>query len=445
MTIHPVNLRPEAGSRGGIRRDRRARPPGEGLPLPEWARGAIIYCAYPRAFSPSGHLDGVTARLPEIAALGARILWLLPIHPVGIASRKGRLGSPYAIRDYGTVNPEYGDSEALRRLVGEAHRLGLRVILDLVLNHAAPDNPLGVTHPDWFRRNRHGVPTRRVRGWWDVVDWNFGAPGLGNALLEFVEYWVREFDIDGYRCDVAGMVPAEFWRQARARLLSIKPDHFMLAEWDDPGLHLTAFHASYDWALYRAIRPVTRGRRPASDLVRQIESRHLDFPPVAQPLRFVENHDERRAPERFGRRADAALVFTMLAGGLPLIYNGQEVGARHRPSLFDRESIDWNPPGAARTRERLVALLRMAGEFQDLGPPVAIPGGSSHRVAAYRRTGAAGRALIVAASFGGQFEDLPSALRRETAGLEPRSLPPGGRPDGGDGRLEPGGVRIWTS
>ena len=444
MTASPVNLRPEAGSRRGLRRERKGSPPGQGVPCPEWARGAVVYSVYPRAFSPAGDLEGVTARLPGIAALGARILWLLPIHPTGQVARKGPLGSPYAIRDYRSVNPEYGDAESLRRLVREAHRLGLRVILDLVLNHGAPDNVLGLAHPDWFRRDARGRPTRRVGGWWDVADWNFGAPGLAEALLDVVEYWVREFDVDGYRCDVAGMVPAEFWARARERLAALKPDHFLLAEWDDPALHRAAFHATYDWELYRALRAVARGARPALDLPGILARTSRQFPAGAERLRFVENHDECRAPRRFGSRTPAALAFTVLSGGMPLVYNGQEAGARWRPGLFDRDPIDWERPGAESTRRTLTSLLGLAAGFTSLRSAAPLAGGGTHRLAAFERRGPDGRRLVVAANFAGQFTGLPFGLRSAIEGLRLCWPPEGGLSSGSIPRLAPGAGVAWS-
>jgi len=386
---------PEAGSRHGLRRDPPGTPRGTGPTPPPWAREPTIYCAYPRAFSAPGTLDGVTEKLQEIRALGADILWLLPIHPIGKTGRKGDLGSPYAIRDYLSVNPEYGDADGLTRLAAEAHAVGLRVILDCVLNHGAPDQVMGAIHPDWFARDARGRPTRRVRDWSDVVDWNFGAPGLVDHLMESVEYWVRHFDIDGYRCDVAGMVPGWFWQQAAARLAAIKPDHFLLAEWDDPAIHRVGFHASYDWQLYRAMRGVTRGPRAAADLARLVARRFHDFPEGAIPMRFVENHDERRAGLRLGSAARGASLFAALAGGAFLVYNGQEVGARHRPSLFDRDSIDWDVPDAAQHREWLQTLLSFRRQVSGFSAPEAIATTNPTELAAFRRRGPLGELLVV--------------------------------------------------
>lgn len=386
---------PEAGSRQGLRRDPTGTPPGKGPAPPAWAREPVIYCAYPRAFSAEGTLAGVAGRVREIRALGADILWLLPIHPIGEASRKGSLGSPYAIRDYLGINPGYGDASNLKRLVEEAHAAGLKVILDCVLNHGAPDHLQAAGHPDWFARDARGRPTRRVRDWSDVVDWNFAASGLAEHLMEVVAYWVRQFDVDGYRCDVAGMVPGWFWQQASAELSRIKPDHFLLAEWDDPAIHRVGFHASYDWQLYRAMRQVTRGPRAAADLARLVARRFHDFPEGAIPMRFVENHDEPRAGHRLGSAARAATLFAALSGGAFLVYNGQEIGARHRPSLFDRDPITWGVSGATEHREWLHTLLAFRRQVAGFSAPAAIATNSPTELAAFRRRGPNGDLSVV--------------------------------------------------
>lgn len=411
MREYSVNGLPEAGSRGGVRRDPRGADPGHGIPSPEWARGALLYCVYPRAFSPEGTFDGIRRRLPEIRDLGAAAIWLLPIHPVGVVGRKGTAGSPYAIRDYRAIDPGLGTPSQLRALVDESHQLGLRVILDLVLNHAALDHPLGVA--GGFHRDGRGRPTRRVRDWSDVADWNFGARGVREELLGAIAQWVGEFGVDGYRCDVAGMVPHDFWAAARERLSILKPDHFLLAEWDDPELHRVAFHATYDWELYRDLVAAFHGRIPAGRLSGIVEGRATGFPPEAQPLRFVENHDEPRVRRRFGRAAAAVTAFSAFAGGLFLVYNGQEIGADRRPDLFGRDPIRWDRRGAEGARRDMVALLAARSDLAGLGAPVAIPLAGDSRLAAYSRSGR-DREVIVALNLAGHFTRMPESLVART-------------------------------
>jgi glycosidase len=400
MTPPPVNRPPEAGSRRGVRRDRPGAPRGVGVPVPEWGRDPVVYCVSPRAFDPAGTLEAVTRRLPEIRALGATVVWLLPIHPVGVVGRKGRLGSPYAIRDDRAVDPALGTIEDLKALVDEAHRLGLRVLMDAVFNHMAPDHVARAAHPDWFVRDARGRLTRRVADWSDVVDRNFAATGLAESLLDTLAFWVETCGVDGFRCDVAGMVPAEFWRRARERLLAVRPDHLLLAEWDDPALHRTAFHLTYDWHGYRTLLAAARGRAPVAQATAALTRRAADFPEGAVSLRFVENHDEPRVVRRFGAAARAVTLVQAMAGGAFLVFNGQEVGARRRPDLFDRDPIDWHPPGAGAARVELGALLEARRDVRHFGAPEALPedAGVSPDVLSFARRAPDGRSLVVLAN-----------------------------------------------
>ncbi len=251
---------PEHGSEHGIHLHEGRFCDAVALAPPQWALRGALYSIYPRAFSPEGTLAAIVPRLGRIAELGASALWLLPIHPIGVEARKGTRGSPYAVRDYRAVDPALGTLDDLRRLVDAAHERGLKVIIDFVANHAAPDHVLAGEHPEWLARDGRGRATRRVAEWTDVVDWRFDAEGAAEYLAESAAYWVREAGIDGYRCDVAGMVPRALWGEVHRRLAAIRPDHFLLAEWQDPELHTIAFHASYDWALYRAVRDTVRRR-----------------------------------------------------------------------------------------------------------------------------------------------------------------------------------------
>jgi len=429
---------PEAGSRRGIRRDDSRTDPGVGFEPPVWAREGLIYCAYLRAASVEGTFEALARRLPDIRSLGATAIWLLPIHPTGVAGRKGSLGSPYAIRDYFEIDPAYGSPDDFRSFIRTAHAAGLRVMMDLVLNHAALDHP-GVG-PGSFHVDSKGNRTRRESGWSDVADWNFESPVVREHLLSAVTHWIREFDIDGYRCDVAGMVPADFWAEARKKLLTLKPDHLMLAEWDDPAVHRSAFHASYDWKLYRNLVRASRGSVPAGALSRILEERHSGFPRGAAPFRFVENHDEPRFMRRFGSARWAVASFVALAGGLFLIYNGQEIGADHRPDLFEREPIDWGRQDAESSLIFWSELLAVRSEFLEAAPAWGVDAGASPRVAAYeRRLGDS--SLVVAVNFSGRFERMGGALLHRVGGRQPVWM--SGFSHGRDDFLPPRSTVIW--
>ncbi len=389
---------PEAGAVDGVHlREGRLGGLG-GLEPPGRFLSGALYSIYPRAFSREGTLAAIVPALDRIAALGATAIWLLPIHPIGVEGRKGTAGSPYSIRDYRKVDPALGTLQDLKLLVEAAHRRGLAVILDYVANHAANDPDMPEARPDWFTSDAAGRPTRRHRDWSDVSDWRHDAPGAADYLVESALFWVREAGVDGFRCDVAGMVPRPFWRTLHRRLEEVRPGAFLLAEWEDAELHTIAFHASYDWMLYRALRDVVMGRCDAGAVGEALTAWQENFPGPALPLRFLENHDYPRAVATFGReRLPACAAVTFLSGGLPLLYNGQEVGAVRRPSLFEPDPIDWSRPGDeyARLYRELIALQR-AGDPWGPGPARVIPTDRPREVAAFVREGVRKRGLVVA-------------------------------------------------
>ena len=205
------------------------------LQHPEWAKDAVIYQINTRQFTPEGTFKAAQQQLPRLQDLGVDILWIMPIHPIGQKNRKGPLGSPYSIRDYYGVNPEFGTKEDFRTFVEAAHAQGFHVILDWVANHSAWDNLLVTEHPDWYDRDWKGDyhPTPWT-DWADIIDFDYDQAGLREYMTGALRYWVEDMGVDGYRCDVAGFVPLDFWETARAELEAIKPV-FMLAEWEQRG------------------------------------------------------------------------------------------------------------------------------------------------------------------------------------------------------------------
>jgi len=311
----------------------------------DWPRNAVIYEIFPRNFSGTGDFKGITARLDEIADLGINVLWLMPIHPIGQKLKKGTIGSPYAVRDYYAVNPDYGTTNDLRELVAKAHQRGLKVILDIVANHTSWDSVM-MEHPEFYRHDSAGK-ILSPEDWTDVAWLNYDSPALRLYMIDMLKYWVREFDLDGYRCDVAYMVPRDFWEQARTELQAIKPDILMLAEASQPDLLRKAFDLDYAWPLHAALNRVLIEGAPASALKRSWEESRSQFPPGSLHLRISDNHDEARAVARFGiRGALAAQVLMLTLDGVPLFYNGMEVGDATEsgaPALFERVPVFWQP------------------------------------------------------------------------------------------------------
>jgi glycosidase len=293
------------------------------------------------------------------------------------------LGSPYAIRDYYAVNPEFGTLEDFRALVAETHARGMKIIIDLVANHAAWDNPLTTEHPDWFTRDRDGNLRPPVPDWSDVAEFDFSNPGLRAYMAEMMLYWVRDVGVDGFRCDVAGLVPRDFWEAVRPKLDAVKP-MLMLAEDDNPAMHLEAFDLTYDWRTYDHLGRLTAGKLTPQDIRNTLTDEDLLFPRASLRLRFSTNHDKNAwdepAIQRYGpRAAKAAAVLIFALPGVPLIYNGQEVGNDRKLGLFERVSIDFSADAhgmrefygsLGRLRAQRVSLRRGSCEVLcDLGAP----------------------------------------------------------------------------
>jgi cyclomaltodextrinase / maltogenic alpha-amylase / neopullulanase len=332
---------------------------------PPWLSSGVVYELFPRQFSPEGNLNGVTARLDELKDLGVTIVWLMPIHPIGEKLRKGTYGSPYAARDYHAVNPDYGTKDDLKRLVSEAHKRDLKIILDVVLLHTAWDNVL-VAHPEFYKHDARGKIVPPVREWTDVAGLNHENPELRKYLTTMLKDWVTETDVDGFRCDTASMVPTSFWEEARAALQQVKPDLLMLAEADKPELLTNAFDIDYAWPFMNTLKSVLEKGAPASELQRTWESDRKRYPEGALHLYMSDNHDEARAITRFGMRgalAASALMFTL--DGVPLLYNGMEVGDATESgdqALFEQVPIFWHPKDRPPFRDiyRDLIKLRMA-------------------------------------------------------------------------------------
>ena len=310
---------------------------------PEWLKSGTIYQIFVRSFSASGDLKGVTSRLDDLRALGVNIVWLMPIHPDGQVKKKGSLGSPYAVRDYYAIDPTLGTKEDLRRLVAEAHKRQMKVILDMVANHTAWDSVM-MTHPEFYKKDKEGHITSPY-DWTDVAALDYSNPGLRRYMTDALLYWVKNFDIDGYRCDAAGEVPTEFWEQARKELEQAKPDIMMLAEANKPELLRSAFDIDYAWPMMHTLNDVLMNGVPASRIEDTFETQRALFPKGALHMRMSDDHDELRAVTRYGYPgAIAASVLMFTLDGAPLIYNGMEVGDSTQssaPALFEPQKIFW--------------------------------------------------------------------------------------------------------
>jgi len=318
----------------------------EELRYPERIKNSVIYEVNIRQYTEEGTLKAFQKHLPRLNKLGVDILWFMPIQPTGVKNRKGSLGSYYSISHYTQINPEFGTPEDFKNIVEEAHKLGMLVILDWVANHTAWDNVWITEHPDWYTHNDKGEIISPVEDWTDVADLNYNNPEMRKAMVDSMKFWVENFDIDGFRCDVAMMVDTLFWDSARIELDKVKP-MFMLAEAgiEDPALMKTAFDMNYSWNIYHLMNDIAAGKKTASEIPQIFKEEDSLLPARTIRMRFTSNHDENswngtvfeRMPDSY--KTFAALTFTI--PGMPLIYSGQEVGLDKRLRFFDKDTIIW--------------------------------------------------------------------------------------------------------
>ncbi|MCV2883584.1 alpha-amylase family glycosyl hydrolase [Aestuariibacter sp. AA17] len=319
---------------------------------PTWSKNAVIYQINLRQFSIEGTLSAARKALSRIKQLGADILWLMPIHPIGIKNRKGTLGSPYSVRDYKDINPEFGTISDLMAFVNHAHTLGMKVILDWVANHTSWDNILVSTHPEWYAHDRKGH--FRPTPWWDwadIIELDYSHSELQDYMVNAMLFWVNETDIDGFRCDVAGFVPNLFWQKARAKLEQIKPV-FMLAEWESRDLYAHGFDATYAWSWVESVTRIAQQDGDVRLLHKYYSWNEKAYPRNAYRMTHVTNHDlnawNGTSRARFGDALEAIIVLSVIGEGLPMIYNGQEAGDNKQLLFFDKDPILWtkHPIGA---------------------------------------------------------------------------------------------------
>lgn len=313
---------------------------------PSWIEDAVIYSIFPRNFSEKGNFNGIIDRLNQIKKLGVDVLWLLPIHPIGLEKRKGRVGSPYAVQDHEKIDSSYGDEEGFKSLVTTAHSLGFKIIIDAVLNHTAWDHVL-MKYPELYQHSENLQIISPLPDWTDVAGLDYTNPVVQSYMLRILKYWLLEFDIDGFRFDASDFIPLEFWIKVRQELHALKPDILLLGEGEKPEALCYGFDLDYDWRFKKTLDRIIMDGVPATIAIKKVlEEDEILFPQGSLHLRFSDNHDERRAIARYGEKgalAASALIFTL--EGIPLIYNGMEVGditESRDPALFEKMPIFWD-------------------------------------------------------------------------------------------------------
>ena len=327
------------------------------IATPKTYRNQVVYSVFVRNYSQEGTFEALRKDLDRIRALGVDVIWLMPIHPIGRKARKGSVGSPYAIADFRKVNPDMGTLEDLKRLVADIHDRGMKCIIDVVYNHTSPDSWLAQHHPEWFYHKPDGSFGNRVGDWHDIIDLDYNQPGLWDYQIETLKQWAAV--VDGFRCDVAPLIPLEFWLRARAEVEQVRPGCIWLAETVEPNFitylrsqgmvahsdceAFQAFDISYEYDIFHVFRSYLKGEAPLSAYAQAINQQESLFPDNYVKLRFLENHDRARArlgiPEEIPLRNWTAFLY--FQKGMTLLFNGQEVGAAHLPALFEKDPINW--------------------------------------------------------------------------------------------------------
>jgi glycosidase len=323
---------------------------------PNWAQNAVVYEVNVRQFSESGNISGVTQQLERLKSLGVDILWLMPLHPIGVEKRKGTLGSYYSVKDYKAFNPEFGTEMDFQFFVKKAHDLGFKVIIDWVANHTAWDHEWVKKNPDWYERDAAGK-IQTPYDWTDVAKLNYSSKPMRAAMTDAMKHWITKYDIDGFRCDVAFLVPVGFWNENRKALEKIKP-MYMLAEMEANNdinkipaeYYASAFNASYAWTFMGASADLVARKKSVTEFKSIMQKNYAELPSSMHKLFFLTNHDENTwnatINERYGEnwKAIAALVYT-LPQSLPLMYTGEEAGLARRLKFFDKDPIkvtEWS-------------------------------------------------------------------------------------------------------
>ena len=378
----------------------------------EWMKDKTIYEVNLRQYTEAGSFKAFEAHIPRLKEMGVEVLWLMPVTPISEKGRKGSLGSYYACSSYTKLNAEFGSEQDFISLIQLAHKHEMKVIIDWVANHTGREHEWMQSHPDWFSQDEDGNFTER-NGWDDVVDLNFENQDMRAALIGAMQYWVRTFNIDGFRCDMAHLVPLDFWSKARKACETIKP-LFWLAECEDIEYH-SVFDASYAWSWMHATLKVEE--LGVNVIYNQLHA-YAQYPKGAYKLFFTSNHDENTwngtEYEKYGIAAKAWAVFTFMWKGIPLIYSGQELPNYKRVAFFDKDSIDWtNAPQLASFYKTLIQLRKKYNCIVD-GDSFNLPT-SNNQVMAFLRYGhqpenkSEKQTILVVLNFSHQIQKLELA------------------------------------
>ena len=314
---------------------------------PTWSYDAVIYEVNIRQYTKEGTFTAFEKELPRLADLGITVLWFMPIFPIGKVNRKGSLGSYYSIRDYTAVNPEFGTLSDFGHLVERAHQLGLKVILDIATNHTAWDSKwLAQGHTDWYEQDANGHIISPF-DWSDTAKLNYSNAEMRKEMIRAMSFWITSMNVDGFRQDMAGLVPLDFWEECIQHLRKLNPDLYMLGEVEDPEYQKNhIFDITYRWKLFHFMEDLAKGTENVTHLRSFLEEQKLLYKNSDMGLLFTSNHDENSWNDtefiRFGKAYETFAALTYVLKGTPLIYSGQEFGSKKKLEFFEKDLIDRN-------------------------------------------------------------------------------------------------------
>jgi alpha-amylase len=340
---------------------------------PDWAKNATIYEVNTRQYSKEGNFEEIQKQLPRLKEMGVKILWLMPIYPICETQKKCHkdaktecLGSPYAVYDFESINPKYGNEADFKELVTEIHKLDMKVILDFVPDHTGWDSKWMKEHPEYFKKKdgKFTIPydpkTGNLTDWTDVAMLDYDNLETRKAVINAHKYWIEKFDVDGYREDVAGFVPSSFWKELRLELNKLK-QVYMLSEWEDVTDHFdNGFEANYGWDFHHLIKDIAQGKKKANELDTYLKNHRERFNPKGSAMLFTQNHDENTwngtLKESFGDAGNTFTAFCHVFEGVGLVYGGQEGNLDKRLWLFNKDEIKWDNYPNANFFKTLLAL-----------------------------------------------------------------------------------------
>jgi glycosidase len=396
-------------------------------PAEKWYASSNIYEVNLRQYSKAGTFTEFAKSLPRLRDMGVEILWFMPITPIGIEGRKmtpKELGSYYAVRDYKAVSEEFGSMADWKALVNEAHSMGFKVITDWVANHSAPDNPWIKSHPQFYAKDSTGKIISPF-DWTDTRKLDYTNRELRDSMIAAMKFWLTETNIDGFRCDVAAEVPADFWKECITALRAVKPGLFMLAEAEKPELHTAGFNASYAWGAMGAMKDLYTGKKTLTQFDSLLNANISSHPKDAARMFFTTNHDENSWNgtefEKFGNAYKTFAVFSQTMGqSIPLIYSGQELPNKKRLKFFVKDTIPWTG------RYEMAPFYKTLLTLRKTNPALAfdasykrLPSSNDNAVLAYAREKEGHKAVMV---FNLSKKEQKFTIKDSTINGEPLNL-----------------------